>query len=214
MAGHSHPIFAQLWLRCFGQGLDDSGLVEYRRELVAGLAGRVLEIGAGDGRNLTHYPDTVDEVVALEPEPHLRAALSERAAGIERGISVLGGVAESLPFDDASFDAVVVSLVLCSVSDPGLALSEVRRVLRPGGELRFLEHVEAARPGLRRVQRLLDATVWPRLGAGCHTQRDTVGSIRAAGFEVPSTSLRRFAFPESSLPVPTAPHVLGRARRG
>lgn len=213
MAGHAHPIFARLWLRWFGQGLDDRGLVEHRRELVAGLRGRVLEIGAGDGRNLAHFPATVDEVVAVEPEPHLRAALAERASALAGEVRVVEGVAEALPFDDASFDAAVVSLVLCSVDDPAVALSEMRRVLRRDGELRILEHVVAARPGLRRIQRVLDATVWPRCGAGCHTGRDTVGAIREAGFTVPPATLRRFAFPESALPVPTAPHVLGRAHR-
>lgn len=212
MAGHAHPIFACLWVRCLGQGLDDRGMVAYRRELVAELSGRVLEVGAGDGRNLAHYPATVDEVVAIEPEPNLREALRERASGWSFEVTVVGAVAEALPCADASFDAAVVSLALCSVDDQATALQEMRRVLRAEGELRFLEHVVAARPGPRRVQRVLDATVWPRLGAGCHTARDTVGSVRAAGFDV--ASLRRFAFPESSLSVPTAPHVLGRAVRG
>ena len=126
-------------------------------------------------------------------------------------IEVVDGVAERLPVDDGSMDAAVASLVLCSVPDQAAALAELRRVLRPGGELRFFEHVVADTPGLRRVQAIADRTLWPRVLAGCHTGRDTVAAIAAAGFAVEEVD--RFRFPKGGLPGPAAPHALGRARR-
>ena len=126
------------------------------------------------------------------------------------GPGVVDGSADALPAPDASMDAAVASLVLCSVPDQARALAELHRVLRPGGELRFFEHVRADIVGLARVQRLADL-LWPTLVGGCHTSRDTLAAITTAGFEV--TSLQRFRFPESRLPQPAAPHVLGVAHR-
>lgn len=127
-------------------------------------------------------------------------------------IEVVGGVAERLPLPDASCDAVVASLVLCSVADQQAAFAEFQRVLRPGGELRFLEHVRSLGRFAAMGQRALDATVWPRLGAGCHCSRDTGEAVAAAGFEV--RCLSRFRFPPwSFFPQPSAPHVLGNARK-
>ncbi|MEU6074154.1 class I SAM-dependent methyltransferase [Micromonospora sp. NPDC047074] len=211
MAGKvSHPVFARVFARAVVT-MDRAGAAAHRRRLVAGLAGRVVEVGAGNGRNFAHYPRTVDRVLAVEPEPRLRAAARAAAAGAPVPVEVTDGLAEKLPAPAGDADAVVLSLVLCSVADPAAALREARRVLRPGGQLRFFEHVRAQTPGLRRVQRLADATVWPLFCGGCHTGRDTVAAIRAAGFAV--AELDHFRFPDTPLPGPAAPHVLGTATR-
>ncbi|PTA46231.1 methyltransferase domain-containing protein [Micromonospora sp. RP3T] len=208
--GVSHPVFARLFARA-SVAMDAAGAATHRGRLVAGLHGRAVEVGAGNGRNLPHYPPTVTRVLAVEPEPRLRALARAAATTAPVPVSVAAGVAEALPVADGAVDVVVLSLVLCSVPDQAVALREARRVLRPGGELRFYEHVVASTPGLRRAQRLADATLWPLLCAGCHTARDTVGAIRAAGFTV--TGLDRFRFPAAGIPAPASPHVLGTATR-
>jgi SAM-dependent methyltransferase len=202
-----HPFFARLWRR-LGPAAEAQGAAAHRDRLLAGLRGRVAEPGAGLGLSFPHYPPAVEEVVAVEPEPRLRADAERAARDAPVPVTVVPGRAEALPLEDASCDAVVLSLVLCSVGDPVAALAEARRVLRPGGELRFYEHVAADGGALRLVQRAVDATFWPAVGGGCHTGRDTEGAIRAAGFEV--TEIERFTFPAAW--VPAAPHVLGRAR--
>jgi ubiquinone/menaquinone biosynthesis C-methylase UbiE len=148
-------------------------------------------------------------VVAVEPEPTLRrrAARAARKAGVP--VRVRTGNAEHLPFDDGTFDTAVTSLVLCSVPDPSRALAEIRRVLRPGGELRFLEHVKAGNGVLLRLQQALDATVWPPLAGGCHLTRDTENAIKAAGFEI--ARIRRLSFRPCLLPAPTSPLIVGTA---
>lgn len=203
-----HPVFARLWAPLSRQ-LDKQGAAEHRRRLLAGLQGRVVEIGAGNGRNFAHYPAAVREVIAVEPEPHLRRLAEEAAREAPVPITVVDGLAEGLPVDDGAVDAAVVSLVLCSVDDPSAALAEIRRVLRPGGRLRFLEHVAAQGAMHRRLQQVLDATVWPRVGGGCHAARDTVGAIAQAGLTVGDVD--RFRFPDGRLPMPTSPHVVGEA---
>jgi ubiquinone/menaquinone biosynthesis C-methylase UbiE len=191
--------------------MEEEGMGQLRDELLAGVHGRVVEVGAGNGMNLRHYPPAVTEVVAVEPEPYLRRLAEEAGDAAPVPVTVVAGTADDLPLPPASVDAGVVSLVLCSVEDVHAALSELHRVIRPGGRLRFLEHVAAESPGLRRVQRLADATVWPLLAGGCHTARDPLPAIERAGFEV--TAVRRLRFPDSRLPVPAAPHVLGTALR-
>lgn len=184
---------------------------ELRDELLAGVAGRVVEAGAGNGLNFTHYPPQTTEVLAVEPEPYLRRRAEAAAAAASVAVHVTAGVADRLPVPTASVDIGVVSLVLCSVDDQRRALAELYRVIRPGGQLRFLEHVAAQTPVLRSVQRLADATVWPLIAGGCHTARNTLAAIRAVGFEI--TTLRRLRFPDNRVPVPAAPHALGIATR-
>ncbi|HYN97447.1 MAG TPA: methyltransferase domain-containing protein [Pilimelia sp.] len=211
MAGVSHPVFARVYQRVSAR-MDLVGGAEHRHAVVAGLTGRVVEVGAGHGRMFAHYPPAVTEVLAVEPEPRLRAAAVTAARHAPVPVRVVDGLAEALPGGDAEFDAAVVAWVLCTVPDQAAALAEIRRVLRPGGALRFLEHVAAEQPGtLRRVQRAVDATLWPPLFGGCHTGRDTVAAIAAAGFEV--ESVHRFRFPAAGPGGPAAPHVRGTATR-
>jgi ubiquinone/menaquinone biosynthesis C-methylase UbiE len=207
----SHPLFARLFAR-LSPAMEAAGAAEPRERLLAGAAGRVLELGAGTGANFGHYPAAVTDVVAVEPEPHLRAIAERAAAAAGTHVTVVDAVADRLPFEDGSFDAAVVSLVLCSVPDQSTALAELHRVLRPGGRLHFWEHVLADTRALARVQRALDATVWPTVGGGCHAARDTLAALPPAGFAV--DRVERFRFPGGRVPAPTAPHVLGSATRG
>ena len=203
-------MFSRLYARA-SERMDDEGLGALRTELLAGLSGTVVEIGCGNGRNFARYPAAVTAVTAVEPEPRLRALALRAADGAPVPVTVVPGTAEALPLPDASCDAAVLCLVLCSLPDRPTALAEVRRVLRPGGVLAFLEHERASTPALRTVQRIADATVWPLFAGGCHTSTDPVGDIAAAGLEV--TALRRLRFPDTRIAVPVTPHVLGSARR-
>lgn len=191
-------------------GRSERGEAEYRRRLLEGLSGRVLELGAGSGLNFQYYPRGVEEIVAVEPEPSLRRAAIEAARKAPVPVTVTDGVAGELPVGDQTFDAAVASLVLCSVSDLPRALAELHRVVRPGGELRFYEHVVAHTAGARLLQQLADATLWPRIAGGCHLARDTGQAIERAGFKI--EALQRFAYSPAP-PVPRIPHILGIARR-
>src|SRR6266542_1470206 len=158
-AALSHPLFARIYART---SLSiDRELVAYRKRLLSGLSGRVLEVGAGNGLNFAHYPSEVASVVAVEPEPYLRQIAERNGKSAAVPIEVIDGVGEQLALEDGGFDAAVISLVLCSVRDQHAALRELYRVLRPGGELRFFEHVRAGTTGLQRFQHALDMTVWP-----------------------------------------------------
>jgi ubiquinone/menaquinone biosynthesis C-methylase UbiE len=186
----------------------DAEIGDHRRRLLAGLVGRVLEVGAGNGLNFPHYPATVTEVLAVEPEPHLRRLALAAARQAPMPIRVVAGTAEALPAPDSAFDAVVASLVLCTVTDPDQALAETRRALRPGGRLRFYEHVRADDPRLARWQdRLQRPCGW--LVGGCHPNRDTVAAIAAAGLQV--VQVDRFDL--QAMPVLARPHVIGVAER-
>lgn len=203
-----HPLFARMYAR-LSPRTDAAGGAEHRRELLGGLRGRVLELGAGNGLNFRYYPETVTEVMAVEPEAYLRGRALRAAGDAGVPVTVVDGVADRLPFGDGSFDAAVASLVLCSVPDQARALGELRRVLRPDGELRFYEHVRPDNPRTAAVwQRLDDWTIYPRLAGGCHAARDTEAAIRTAGFVI--ERCRRFPFKGGPI---SAPHILGVARR-
>lgn len=204
------PFFARMYARISPQ-MEDEGMGQLRDELLDGVHGRVVEVGAGNGMNFRHYPATTTTVTAVEPEPHLRDLAAQTARDVSVPVVVLPGTADDLPLETASADVGVVSLMLCALDDQRAGLAELYRVIRPGGELRFLEHVAAETPMLRTVQRLVDATVWPLLTGGCRTARDPVAAIAAIGFEV--VRVRRVRFPDRRVPVPAAPHVLGMARR-
>jgi len=205
-----HPVFARIYAT-LSVGMERAGVGKLRHQLLAGMSGSVIEVGAGNGLNFAHYPAAVTRVLAIEPEPHLRAIAEQNALRAQVPVTVVAGVAEQLAAQDASFDAGVVALMLCSVFDPAAALSELHRVIRPGGELRFFEHVSAETPGLRRVQRIADATLWPAWFGGCHAGRDTVAEIEAAGFRI--EQLERYRLPDSAVPWPTTPHARGIAIR-
>jgi SAM-dependent methyltransferase len=206
-----HPLFARCYARASVTAETRWGMARVRERLLAGLSGRVLEIGAGNGLNFAHYPGTVSEVVAIEPERRLRQLAVEAALRSEVPVDVAPGAAEALPVKSEAFDAVVISLVLCSVRDVPRALGEVRRVLRPGGVVRFFEHGRGGGPAMRLTQRALDRTVWPPLSGGCHLARDPVGALREAGFEL--GPYRRVSMPEKGPTMPTSFCVLGTAWR-
>jgi ubiquinone/menaquinone biosynthesis C-methylase UbiE len=204
-----HPVFARLYGRLAPRG-ERAGVAAHRDELLGGTGGRVIEIGAGCGLCFGHYPQGVTEVVATEPEPYLRG-LAERAVPTAPvRVRVLDSVAEQLPFEDCAFDTAVASLVLCSVGDQQRALDEMRRVLRPGGQLRFYEHVRSEDPRLARLQDRVE-WIWPRLLGGCHANRDTESAIARAGFQI--DACRRFDFRLGPLDAPATPHVIGVAVR-
>jgi ubiquinone/menaquinone biosynthesis C-methylase UbiE len=204
-----HPVFARVYEHVAAVG-ERKGAGEHRDELLAGLSGRVIEVGAGHGMNFAHYPDSVTEVVAVEPEDLLRAHAELAAERVAVPIRVVDGTADALPVPDASFDAGVASLVLCSVPDQKRALAELFRVIRPGGQLRFYEHVRSSQPGFAHLQRGVDV-VWPLLAGGCHASRDTLTAIREAGFVIEHE--RHFAFRPTLTTAPVSPHVLGTACR-
>jgi len=201
-------VFSRFYAR-ISPRLEDEGMADLRRELLDELTGEVVEVGAGNGLNFAHYPNTVTDVQAIEPEPYLRGLATRAADSAAVPVTVLAGTADRLPLPDDSVDAAVLCLVMCSLDDRSAALAELRRVLRPRGTLRFLEHTIAETPGLRMAQRVADATVWPLLAGGCHTATDPAGAITAAGFEI--TSIRKLRFPENRFTQPSSPHVLGSA---
>jgi ubiquinone/menaquinone biosynthesis C-methylase UbiE len=204
----SHPLFARIYPR-INAFAEAHGSIEHRQEMLAGIHGRVIEIGAGLGSNFVHYPAEVEQVVAVEPEARLRAVAEQAAAKAAVPVEVRAGRAEELPADDDSFDVAVFSLVLCTITDVPGALAEARRVLKPGGELRFYEHVRSERPRFFRMQRLLNP-LWGLLGGGCHLTRDTERAIQAAGFTL--KDIRRFDFLINGRANPASPSIIGTAR--
>jgi ubiquinone/menaquinone biosynthesis C-methylase UbiE len=189
----------------------DQSFRELRRRVLSDLRGQVIEVGAGDGRSFEHYPPEVERLLAVEPDPTARAAARERAAAAPVPVEIVGGDAAALPAEDGAFDAAVVMGVLCSVPDPRVALGELRRVLKPHGELRFWEHVRSRRRAFRAVQRAADRLFWTKALGGCETTRDTESAITAAGFEL--EQLDRGFHSSSLLTITSAPYIAGVARR-
>lgn len=200
-------LFGTMFVR-IGPRMDRRGADAHRRELVHGLCGDVLEIGAGYGATFPFYPPDVRSVLALEPDIGLRDRAEAAAAASQLLIRVGDGRADNLPLPDSSVDAVVFSLVLCSVEDQSAALAEAARVLKPEGTLAFYEHVRSSGHTVGIIEDIA-TPAWSRIAGNCHPNRDTVASIVAAGFHV--RTVRRFGF--SVLPgVPSVAHVIGRAK--
>jgi ubiquinone/menaquinone biosynthesis C-methylase UbiE len=204
-----HPVFARVFDR-MSEREERMGQAEHRQAMLHGVSGRVVELGAGNGINFRYYPADVSEVVAVEPEPYLRDRAHDAARRAPAEVKVADALGGALPFEDASFDAAVVSLVLCSVPDQGEVLRDLFRVVRPGGELRFYEHVRAADPRHARVQDAI-TPVWRLFGGGCHPNRDTAAAIKAAGFSI--ESFQTVIFSPCFVCAPAARRILGTARR-
>jgi ubiquinone/menaquinone biosynthesis C-methylase UbiE len=202
-----HRIFAALYDRMLS-ATERAGLQDMRAELLAEARGRTLELGAGTGLNLAHYPDGVTELVLTEPDPHmarrLRGRLQEEPPAPSR-VEVVETPAEHVPFEDESFDSVVATLVLCTVEEPGAAAREIARVLKPEGRFLCLEHVRA--PDGERVVRWQDRLErpWGWVAAGCHPNRDTVAALQAVGLQTGSLAPDR---------LPKAPPIVRPMVRG
>lgn len=207
LSRYQHPRFARMYEQISAES-ERRGTAEHRDRVLTGLRGRVIEIGAGNGLNFDHYPDAVEEVVAVEPDETLRGMAETAADRANVRVQVVAGHATALPVDDASFDAAVASLVLCSVSDVGGALAEIRRVLKPSGELRFFEHVRSKRLVFGVLQDAI-TPLWSRVGGGCHPNRNTAAAVEAAGFRV--EEIERFSYAPLRY-FPKHNHILGRAR--
>jgi ubiquinone/menaquinone biosynthesis C-methylase UbiE len=180
-----NAVFAAMYDRLMA-GTERAGLADRRERLVAGARGATLELGAGTGLNLRHYPAAVTDLVLAEPDRHMARRLRARLSEAGRPAEVVEAPAERLPFEDGRFDTVVVTLVLCTVQDPAQALEEIARVLEPGGRLLFLEHVRA--PDGARLSRWQDRLErpWGWFGGGCHPNRDTVAALEASPLSVES----------------------------
>jgi SAM-dependent methyltransferase len=202
------------WLRIFAIVYDPflwlgeiAGMRSRRRTLLADAYGRVVEIGSGTGLNVAHYPEAVTELLLTEPEPGMRKKLSHRVRRNSCLTGVVDAQAEQLPVAAESVDTVVSTLALCTVDDPDRALHEIARVLRPGGQLLFIEHVRASSPLLARWQDRL-AGPWRHFAGGCRCNRDTVGRMRACGFTVDARNVVW-----RGMPAIVHPLAVGRATR-
>lgn len=189
-----------------------AGLSDWRAQLLSTLKGSVLEVGTGTGFNLPHYPQAVTHLVLSEPDKHMQAALlRKRGADIDARMEVATASVDDLPMEDASFDAVVSTLVLCSAANPACALAEIFRVLRPGGQFAFLEHVAAdQRADARRYkwQGRIEP-IWRRVMDNCHLRRETELYIKEAGFDI--DWIQRERIPKA--PPWVCPSVRGVARK-
>jgi len=209
----SAPPRSRLWPAVFAAVYDPvlslgelAGLRRHRRRLLAQARGRVLELGAGTGLNLRHYPDGLEELILVEPDAAMRRRLARRLARGGRSGQIVDAVAERLPLPDGSVDTVVATLVLCTVDDPERALNEIARVLRPDGELLFVEHVRSRASWLARAQDAL-AGPWRRFACGCRCNRPTVELMSACGFAPDAAHATWRAMPPIVRPL-----AIGRAR--
>jgi ubiquinone/menaquinone biosynthesis C-methylase UbiE len=202
-----HPIFAAFFDR-MSRSAEKRGLGELRHELLASATGFVVEIGAGTGLNFSHYPTGVTQVVATEPDPHMLRRARDAASGASVPLRVEPASAQELPFEDATVDTVVGTLVFCTIPDQAKALAEIHRILKPEGRFLFLEHVRSEDPGLAKWQDRIQP-VWSYFGAGCRPNRDTPAAIERAGFELE----RLDRFPFSPNLVVDKPHAKGIARK-
>jgi ubiquinone/menaquinone biosynthesis C-methylase UbiE len=189
-----------------GKGSEDAGLREERRQLLTRAEGATIEIGAGTGLNVPLYPQRVTRLVLTEPDRHMRARLTRRAAEAHPGAEVVDAPAELLPFADASFDTAVATLVLCSVGDQQNALEEIARVLKPGGKLLFLEHVRSDDEKIARSQDRM-RPVYNLFG--CNPNRSTLAAIESSVFTV--EDVRHGEIPRA--PKVERPMIVGTARR-
>ena len=194
-------VYDATWGRAFARGYDfflrqseEAGLRERRTDLLSEARGRTLEVGAGTGLNLPHWPNPVTDLVLTEPFGPMADQLRGKVAACDRKAEVIEAPAESLPFPDDDFDTVALTLVLCTVPDPEAAITEITRVLKPGGLFLFLEHVRAQDPGLAKWQDRLHGP-WYALGHGCHCNRDTLAAIESSSLEVQRTE--RGAMPKA-----------------
>ncbi len=195
------------WLMKRLEGVDDADYRRHKRALFADLSGTIVEIGPGTGANLAYLPRDI-ALTAIEPSPAMRRYLAERAIELGRPLTLLEGTAERIPFPDASVDAVVCTLVLCSVADPAATLAEIRRILRPGGRFLFIEHVAAPRGSWLRRAQWLARPCYACFLDGCHTDRETWRTIADAGFV--QVQLAHFR----THPGVTAPHIVGVTTAG
>jgi SAM-dependent methyltransferase len=185
-----HHRGPRIWARVFAAIYDPflwlgerAGMARHRRDLLDQARGRTLEIGSGTGLNLLHYPESIAELVLAEPEASMRKRLQNALRRRERNARIIDAPAEELPFADASVDTVVSTLVLCTVDAPDLALREIRRVLKPNGQLLFIEHVRSESPRLARWQDRL-VKPWQRFAEGCRCNRPTLELMGACGFQL------------------------------
>ena len=204
-----HRWFAAIYDRMTASA-ERSYMKAIREEIVGGARGRVLEVGAGTGASFPYYNDHADEIIATEPDPYMLERARRQAEEAGRPIELRQSPAEDLAFDDASFDTVVSTLVLCTVEDPAQALWEIRRVLKPSGELRIYEHVRYDHAFGAFWQDVI-TPVWRWFGAGCHPNRDTASIIREAGFEFQQLELMKPVPPIPPM-VFSRPHIKGVAR--
>jgi ubiquinone/menaquinone biosynthesis C-methylase UbiE len=208
-------LYDATWGRMFALGYDrmlaateKAGMRDERHELLSRASGRTIELGAGTGLNLAHYPDDVGQLVLTEPDPHMARKLRKRVARSSRPVEVYLAPSERLPFADRDFDTAVVTLVLCTVPDQEATLREVARVLKPGGRLLFIEHVRSTDERLAKWQDRLERP-WKWFGDGCHCNRDTLASLEASPLDVEETQLGELP---KAIPI-VKPMIVGSARR-
>lgn len=172
------------WYGRLMRRIDESGLRETRRDLLREAHGRVLDLGSGTGSNLPLFPTAVEELVLTEPSAHMLRVLRRKVDESGRGaVELVQATAERLPFEDASFDCVTCTMVICTMPDPAAGLDEVARVLKPGGKLLFLEHVRSEDPGFARTQDRLERP-WRFIADGCHCNRDSLAIVEASTLQV------------------------------